>query len=103
MDYGQHGRLSAQVSAVVIGALGGKHAPAYQDKKVRDKTYSECNHDIQNWFRVNSRNNIPRKRFDEAVEYIRRWKPSTNMSMLIQQTNQQMKCAVKCYIPAVLM
>ncbi len=91
VDYGQQRTLASQVSAVVIGALGGKHAPAYQDKKVRDKTYSECNHDIQNWFRVNSRNNIPRKRFDEAVEYIRRWKPSTNMSMLIQQTNQQMK------------
>lgn len=91
VDYGQQRTLASQVSAVVIGALGGKHAPAYQDKKVRDKTYSECNHDIQNWFRVNSRNNIPRKRFDEAVEYIRRWKPSTNMSMLIQQTNQQIK------------
>ncbi|MCI9458817.1 MAG: hypothetical protein HFE44_17935, partial [Oscillospiraceae bacterium] len=42
---------------------------------------------IQNWFRVNSRNNVPRKRFDEAVEYIQRWRPSTNMSMTIRQTN----------------
>lgn len=33
--------------------------------------------------------NIPRKRFDEAVEYIQRWKPSTNTVMLIQQTNGQ--------------
>lgn len=38
---------------------------------------------------VSSRNNIPRKRFDEAVEYIQRWKPSTNTVMLIQQTNGQ--------------
>lgn len=30
-----------------------------------------------------------RKRFDEAVEYIQRWKPSTNTVMLIQQTNGQ--------------
>lgn len=45
--------------------------------------------DIQMWFRVSSRNNIPRKRFDEAVEYIQRWKPSTNTVMLIQQTNGQ--------------
>jgi hypothetical protein len=38
---------------------------------------------------VNSCNNIPRRRFDEAVEYIQRGRPSTNMSMLIQQTNRQ--------------
>lgn len=56
---------------------------------VRSKVYSECNHDVQDWFRVNSVGNIPRKRFDEAVEYIQRWKPSTNTVMLIQQTNGQ--------------
>ena len=45
--------------------------------------------EVQDWFRVNSVGNIPRKRFDEAVEYIQRWKPSTNTVMLIQQTNGQ--------------
>lgn len=91
VDYGQQRTLAAQVNTVVIGALGGTDSPAYQDKNVRGRTYSECNRDIQKWFRVNSRNNIPRKRFDEAVEYIQRWRPSTNMSMIIRQTNLQMK------------
>ena len=89
VDYGQQRTLTAQVNTVVVAALGGSDSPAYHDKNVRGRTYSECNRDIQNWFRVNSRNNIPRKRFDEAVEYIQRWRPSTNMSMLIQQTNRQ--------------
>lgn len=89
VDYGQQRTLTAQVNAVVVAALGGSDSPAYHDKNVRGRTYSECNRDIQNWFRVNSRNNIPHKRFDEAVEYIQRWRPSTNMSMLIQQTNRQ--------------
>ena len=87
VDYGQQRTLTNQVNAVVISALGGSDSPAYHDKHVRGKVYSECNRDIQNWFRVNSRNNVPRKRFDEAVEYIRRWRPSTNMSMTIRQTN----------------
>lgn len=91
VDYDQQRTLAAQVSAVVIAALGGKGSPAYHDKNVRGRTYSECNRDIQNWFRVNSRNNIPRKRFDEAVEYIQKWRPSTNVSMIIRQTNQQMQ------------
>lgn len=91
VDYAQQCTLAAQVSAVVIAALGGKGSPAYHDRNVRGRAYSECNRDIQNWFRVNSRNNIPRKRFDEAVEYIQRWRPSTNVSMIIRQTNQQMQ------------
>lgn len=91
VDYSQQRTIAAQVNTVVIAALGGKDSPAYHDKNVRGRTYSECNRDIQNWFRVNSRNNIPRKRFDEAVEYIQKWRPSTNVSMIIRQTNQQMQ------------
>lgn len=89
IDYAQQRTLATMVNKTVIDVLGGSNSPAYQDKSVRGKAYSECNHDIQTWFRVNSRNNIPRKRFDDAVEYIERWRPSTNMSMLIQQTNRQ--------------
>lgn len=89
VDYGQQQALKNAVNRVVMHALGGKDSPAYLDKSTRDKVYSECNRDIQNWFRVNSRNNIPRKRFDEAVEYIQRWKPSTNTVMMIQQANEQ--------------
>lgn len=89
IDYAQQRTLATMVNKTVIDALGGANSPAYQDKSVRGKTYSECNRDIQNWFRVNSRNNIPRKRFDEAVDYIQRWRTSTNISMIIQQANEQ--------------
>ena len=91
VDYGQQRTLASQVNTVVIEALGGMDSPAYCSKNVRGKVYSECNRDIQKWFRVNSRNNIPRKRFDEACEYIQRWRPSVNTSMIIRQTNQQTK------------
>ena len=91
VDYSQQRTLAHQVNTVVINALGGVDSPAYCNKNVRGRTYSECNRDIQMWFKVNSRNNIPRKRFDEAVEYIRRWRPSTNMSMVIRQANRQMQ------------
>lgn len=89
VDYNQQRVLRKSISRAVIGALGDEEAPAYIDNHVRSKVYSECNHDVQDWFRVNSVGNIPRKRFDEAVEYIQRWKPSTNTVMLIQQTNGQ--------------
>ena len=89
VDYNQQRVLRKSISRSVICALGDESAPAYIDNHVRSKVYSECNHDVQDWFRVNSVGNIPRKRFDEAVEYIQRLKPSTNTVMLIQQTNGQ--------------
>ena len=89
VDYSQQQTLKKAVGRVVVEALGGKSAPAYNDPHVRGKLFSECNRDVQDWFRVNSVCNVPRKDFAQAVEYIQRWKPSTNSVMLIQQTNAQ--------------
>lgn len=100
VDYNQQRVLRKAISRAVIGALGGEDTPAYIDNHVRSKVYSECNHDVQDWFRVNSVGNIPRKRFDEAVEYIQRWKPSTNTVMLIQQTNDQTSLFDRACAPA---
>lgn len=90
VDYSQQKTLQQCVSRVVVAALGGKDSPAYHDPHVRGKVFSECNSDLQTWFHVSSRNNVPRKRFDEAVEYINRWKPSTNLALLIQSANAQL-------------
>lgn len=89
VDYEQQRVLRRAVNHVVVQALGGKDSPSYIDKSTRCKVYSECNTDAQDWFHVNSISNIPRKRFDEAVEYIQRWKPSTNTVMMIQNVNSQ--------------
>lgn len=89
VDYSQQQTLKKAVGRVVVEALGGKAAPAYNDPHVRGKLFSECNRDVQDWFRVNSVCNVPRKDFDKAVEYIQRWKPSTNSVMLIQSVNAQ--------------
>ena len=89
VDYSQQQALKKAVGRVVVEALGGKAAPAYNDHHVRGKLFSECNRDVQDWFRVNSVCNVPSKDFTQAVEYIQRWKPSTNSVMLIQQTNAQ--------------
>lgn len=92
IDYGQQQTLKNAVNRrVVMEILGGKDTPAYEDNHVRCIAFSEINKDIQNWFRVSSRNNIPRKRFDEAIEYVNRWKPSTNTAMMIQNVNGQTK------------
>lgn len=81
IDYGQQVVIGDEVNKVVIGALGGKDSAAY--KEISRKVFSECNRDIKHYFHVNSRNNIPKKRFDEAVQYIKNWHPCTNTQILI--------------------
>lgn len=88
IDYGQQRVLEETVNKTVISALGGKESNAY--KKIGKKVFAECNHDLKSYFNVNARNNIPKRRFDEAVEYAKDWKPCTNTMMLINDYNAQM-------------
>lgn len=88
IDYGQQRVLEREVAKVVIDALGGKDSNAYHE--IGKKVFAECNHDVKDFFNVNSRNNIPRLKFDKAVEYIRNWGPCTNTRMLIKECNAQL-------------
>lgn len=88
IDYGQQRELENAVNKTVIDVLGGKQSNAY--KEISKKVFSECNHDLKNYFNVNARANVPKKRFDEAVEYAKNWKPCTNTMMLICNHNSQM-------------
>lgn len=85
IDYGQQRVLEKEVSKVVIDALGGKDSNAYRE--MSKKVFSECNRDIKDYFNVNSRNNVPRLRFDDAVKYIRSWQPCSNTRMAIKELN----------------
>lgn len=88
IDYGQQRVLEKEVASVVIESLGGKDSNAYRE--VSKKVFAECNRDVKDYFHVNSRNNIPRLRFDDAVDYIRNWTPCSNTRMLIKECNAQM-------------
>ena len=88
IDYGQQKSISDLVSSVVIAHLGGKESNAY--KEIGKKVFAECNKDIKTYFSVNARNNIPKLRFSEAMEYVRNWRPCTNTVMNIRDCNAQM-------------
>lgn len=88
IDYGQQRVIEETVNKTVISVLGGKESNAY--KQMGRKVFAECNHDLKSYFNVNARNNIPKRRFDEAVEYAKNWKSCTNTQMLINDYNAQM-------------
>ncbi len=88
IDYGQQKALEGIVNNTVIDCLGGKDSNAYRE--IGKKVFAECNRDLKNYFNVNARNNVPRKRYEEACEYARTWKPCHNTMMLINNCNAQM-------------
>lgn len=88
IDYGQQQELKKTVNKRVVEILGGKKAPAY--KNMSKRVFTECNHDIQDFFEVNSRNNIPALRFTEAMEYAESWNPSNNTILEVRSCNAGM-------------
>lgn len=88
IDYGRQQELKKSVNKRVIEVLGGKKAPAY--KEMSKKVFTECNRDIQDYFRVNSRNNIPVLQFDAAISYVDAWNPSNNTILEIRSCNAGM-------------
>ena len=88
IDYGQQKYISDLVSKVVIEVLGGKKSNAYDE--IGKKVFAECNRDVKTYFDVNARGNIPKLRYQEAVEYIKEWTPCTNTKMMIRDCNAQM-------------
>lgn len=85
IDYGQQHSLGELISSRVIELVGGKKSNAY--KEIGRKVFSEINHDYKDYFNVNARGNTPRLKYEEAVEYVKNWIPSTNTMMLIKDCN----------------
>lgn len=92
IDYGQQQTLRQHVNKAVLNALGGKDTEAYA--YISKVVFAECNRDLQDRFKVNSRNNIPRKRYEEAIDYVDNWEPKTNTKLRIDEYNCQQRFEV---------
>ena len=87
IDYGEQVVLGDEVNKAVLDALGGKYSNAYNE--IGKKVFAECNRDLKHYFHVNARNNVQKKRYYEALEYIQEWKPCTNTQIQIRDCNAQ--------------
>jgi phage regulator Rha-like protein len=92
IDYAQQKKLRDFVGEVVKSALGGTNSKAYRYKddngKLSSKVFSRIWHDFYDYFNINAYANLPRIRFDEALEYINSWQPPTNMQLEIGRINR---------------
>ena len=87
IDYGQQQALGEAVNRSVLDVLGGKESEAY--KTIGKKVFAECNRDLKHFFHVNARNNVPKKRFDEAVGIMRNLVDVSNPLLLLKECNSQ--------------
>lgn len=84
--------IKNQVNARIVNdVMGGYESNAYNDIHLRSKVYSRFNKDYCDYFRINARANTLASKFDEALRYIDMWEPDTNMKLMIQNANAQMK------------
>lgn len=88
IDHGQQRVLENTVNKTVVSVLGGKESNAY--KEMGRKVFAECNRDLKNYFNVNSRDDVPKLHYEDALKYAENWKPCTNTEMLISDCNAQM-------------
>lgn len=88
IDHGQQRVLERTVNKTVIDLLGGNQSNAYHE--ISRKVFAECNRDLKNHFNVNSRDDVPRKDYEQAIEYAKSWRPCTNTMLMIRDCNAQM-------------
>lgn len=93
IDYAQQKQLKNFANEIVVAALGGKGSTAYKYRdedgsKISSQTFSRFWHDFNDYFNINAYANLPRVKFKEALEYINRWQPPTNMQLEIGRINR---------------
>lgn len=71
--------------------LGGRSAPAYQDKSLRQRLYSDLQREIKRQFGVSTYKAIKRSQLDKAKDIVRRYKPPLVMEDEIILMNNQIK------------
>lgn len=77
----------------VIKSLGGYKSPAYQ--MLSSKLFARFWRDFKQHFMIPRYSELPKKRFDEAIEFISVWQPDTSTRLEIQSANRQQSSYVR--------
>lgn len=73
----------------VVDVLGGKESAAYS--RIGKKVFSRFWSEFKRHFMVPRYGELPRLKFDDAIEFIDLWLPSTELRLEIKQLNRQQK------------
>lgn len=88
----QKAKLSGLVRKNVMDAVGGKRSHAYRE--LYRTAIAENWREIKNHFNVASYEEIPKLKFEEAMEIAAMWHPSASLAFDIKQLNTQIEMDV---------
>src|SRR5699024_4413760 len=89
VDYLQQQDLQANAKSAVVRALGGLESPAY--KNISGRVFSAFWKEFKQHFKVPRYPDLPRIKYDEAINFIKVWRPSTSLQIEIDNENRQME------------
>lgn len=87
IDGRQEHKLQKMGRTKVVRALGGKKSPAY--KELSRSVFQVFWNEFKDHFLLPRYNELPKKDFDEAVAFIKAWRPRTSLRLKIDATNGQ--------------
>lgn len=88
IDSLQQQEIQRAAKESIIQALGGKESIAYQE--ISKKAFSAFWNEFKAYFKVPRYGDIPKVKHDEALRFIKLWRPSTSLQMEIDSCNRQM-------------
>lgn len=80
--------IQQKAKSKVVESLGGKKSKAYET--MNRKAFSRFWGEFKRYFMVARYGDIPKKQFEEAVEWIKEWSPDTTTRMEIKAANLQL-------------
>lgn len=83
-------RITIAKNKKAVPLLGGKDAPAYKDKSLRSKVYSDIDSQLRREFGVSTYKAIKRSQCDIAIGIIERYKLPMALADQIYDTNAQL-------------
>lgn len=72
-----------------VEVCGGKKSNFYKDKNKRCKVFRQLEHDFKDSFVISRYEDLSKKDFDRAINFITNWYPSYPLQQDIQQMNAQ--------------
>jgi len=83
----QEQRINKNARGKIVECLGGKESAAY--KAMSKKVFSLFWNEFKSHFQIPRYGELPKVRFDEALDFIREWMPSTSLRFEIKAMNNQ--------------
>ena len=89
IDSNQRFRLRKARDKKSVEACGGKKSNFYKDQNKRRKVFRQLEHDFKDAFVISRYEDLSKKDFDKALNFIANWYPSYPLQQDIEQMNSQ--------------